>query len=129
MAYRGVGAAAYGGLRRVRTEEVGLVVEQDPRTLAEVSDRTLVEAFGDPTFEKGRAYAGAGRVTSVTVSDGGAWASARVIGSGPRIYRTELSLRHDDRGWAATGSGSTDWPRPRAASPPSGAPKPSTHVT
>ena len=73
-------------------------MEQDPRTLAEVSDRLLVEAFGDTTFERGRSYAGAGRVTSVTVSDGGAWASARVIGSGPHIYRTELSLRHDDAG-------------------------------
>ena len=38
------------------------------------------------------------------MSDGGAWASARVIGSGPHIYRTELSLRHDDRGpWVEGG--------------------------
>ena len=73
-------------------------MEQEARTLDEVSDRELSAAFDSMTLVRAGDYARAGRVTSIVVADGGIRAGARVIGSGPAIYRTEVSLSTDAHG-------------------------------
>src|SRR5690606_21565193 len=64
----------------------------------EVTDRELGSAFDAMTLVRAGDYARAGRVTSIAVADGGRVASARVIGSGPAIYRTQVTLAHDAHG-------------------------------
>lgn len=73
-------------------------MEQEARTLDEVSDRELSAAFDSMTLVRAGDYARAGRVTSLVVADGGTRAAARVIGSGPAIYRTEVTLSTDSHG-------------------------------
>ena len=80
------------------TTEVGSAVDRSADTLGEVSDRELSGAFDAGTLVRGGDYARAGRVTSIVVAEGGTKAAARVIGSGPAIYRTQVSLVRDSHG-------------------------------
>lgn len=73
-------------------------MEQEARTLDEVSDRELGAAFDSMTLVRAGDYARAGRVTSLVLADEGTRAGARVIGSGPAIYRTEVTLSTDTHG-------------------------------
>jgi len=73
-------------------------MEQEARTLDELSDRDLSAAFDSMTLVRGGDYARAGRVTSIVGTDEGTRAGARVIGSGPAIYRTEVVLASDAHG-------------------------------
>ncbi|MGD7788030.1 SNF2-related protein [Propionibacteriaceae bacterium Y1700] len=63
----------------------------ESQTLAELTDDDLI-AYGHDTLRRGRQYAQIGRVISATASDDGAWATARVLGSGGKIYRVEVDL-------------------------------------
>ena len=67
-------------------------------TLDEFSDRELSGAFDRVTLARGADYARAGRVTSIVVGDEGTRAAARVIGTGPGLYRTEVTLTPDPHG-------------------------------
>ena len=67
-------------------------------TLDEFSDRELSRAFDRVTLARGADYARAGRVTSIVVGDEGMRAAARVIGTGPGLYRTEVTLTPDPHG-------------------------------
>ncbi|MDT0212351.1 DEAD/DEAH box helicase [Rothia sp. ARF10] len=73
-------------------------MDREADTLAEVTDRELAAAFDAKTLVRAGDYARAGRVTSIVLADGGRRAAARVIGNGPAIYRTEVSLTSDDHG-------------------------------
>ncbi|MFC7490362.1 MULTISPECIES: SNF2-related protein [unclassified Knoellia] len=73
-------------------------MEREAHTLDELSDRELGRAFDRATLGRAGDYARAGRVTSIIVGDEGTRAAARVIGNGPGIYRTEVSLAPDPHG-------------------------------
>ena len=73
-------------------------MKREAHTLGELTDSALKRAFDTVMLGRAVAYARAGRVTSIIVADQGMRAGGRVIGSGSRIYRTQVELVSDGHG-------------------------------
>ncbi len=60
--------------------------------LGELTDEQILRQVGGPTFSRGRGYAGANMVRSLTTADRGRMLLAEVEGTAPRPYQTLITL-------------------------------------